>query len=109
MDWEKIKELARMRNEKYKRDEEFYNVIGALVQVGLLRTNYQTHFSRKLTIEKLLRAGEIEPRVYEVLPAFLLRHADLIESIANLPEDLRAIKNGERPQTFRGMKYQHWI
>ncbi len=107
MNWEEIEALARAKTKK--RDANFYKVIGVLVKVGLLHTNYVTTYTGKVSVEDILKAGEIEPRILEVLPALMLNFGEYIVPSKNLPKDLMAILEGERPVEFRGLNYRQWI
>lgn len=113
MDRQQLQAKARERVaylEQEERQPYFYRVMAALLKAGLLRTNYNVEpYVGPVTIEDCLRAGEIEPRVLEVLPAFFLKHQDLIIPTDNIPLDLAAIRAGKRPATFRGMNYRQWI
>ena len=52
-------------------------------------------------------AGEVEPRILELLPALLIKKPSFFEERTTLPDDLaqvvRALRRGEVPAEFRGI------
>jgi hypothetical protein len=88
----------------------FRAVIATLVRAKLFITTRKLgDVQAQTTIQDLLRAGEIEPRVIEVLPALILKHPDLVDMRGEIPDDLKAILNGARPERFRGLRYDQWL
>ncbi len=101
---EKAHYIDGERNKPY-----FVKALYATTQAGLIRTNYTPQIAGVATVDDIIRAGEIEPRFLEVLPALLLKFPDFIEPTDKLPEDLLAIRRGDRPVAFRGLNYRQWL
>jgi hypothetical protein len=83
-------------------------VLGRFVAAGLLSTNDQTVPHRSaIRVADALWAGEVEPRILELLPALLIKKPSFFEAAATLPDDLvrvvRALRRGEVPAEFRGI------
>lgn len=109
------KDLLRMQT------PAFVKTIGWLHYLGLLRHN-KIHPQRAtglnaLTLKDALEAAELEPRVYELLPATLtvLPEAFKIQNV-DVPEDLadilQCIKENRRPPDFHGIpadKFLYWL
>lgn len=91
-----------------RRDPRYERVLGKLRQAGLLHTNFPVPAQRgPLAIEDALWAGELEPRVLELLPALIVKKPALFESVGQLPADLdaavRSLRRNETPAPFRGI------
>ncbi len=70
-------ERARARYakiERQRRDPRYRRVLGRFVAAGLLNTNEQTVPQRgAIRVADALWAGEVEPRILELLPALLIK------------------------------------
>jgi hypothetical protein len=104
-------ERARARYAKIqrqRRDPRYRRVLGRFVAAGLLSTNDQTIPHRAaIRVADALWAGEVEPRILELLPALLIKRPSFFEGKAALPDDLahvvRALRRAEVPPEFRGI------
>lgn len=101
--------LARI--ERGRRDPRFRRVVGKLQAMGLLFTNFEVETGKKpLRVADALWAGELEPRVLELLPALVIKAPATFEDVGQLPSDLdqvvRALRRGETPDGFRGIPGQ---
>lgn len=98
-----------------RKDPRYLQVIGRLKHEGLLEADVLSH-RRKFLIEEALWVGEhIEPRVFELLPAIVIKRPGMM-LFEKLPEDLRkvvnAIKRGQPTDRFRNIdisSYSQWI
>lgn len=118
MNWKEIQKRAERKRkalERKKRDPRFRAVLGRLVHEGLLKTNTLAPTRARATVEDALWAGEIEPRVLELLPAILARRPKLFLQAKALPDDLdlvvRDLRRGRAKREFRGVppeKYAAW-
>ena len=85
--------------------------------IGLVRTNFVSPKKEEVTLEILLEAGKIEPRVYQLLPAIMNQLSFAIQyNEEEVPKDLndvlRAIESGGGYKEFRGIvpkRYIQWI
>lgn len=94
--------LQRRRDPRYKR------VLGRLASAGLLITNEKVRpYTKPVRLTDALFAGEIEPRVFELLPALVIKKPSLFLEVRKLPPDLaaavRALRRNETPEAFRGI------
>jgi len=104
-------ERARARYakiERQRRDPRYRRVLGRFVSAGLLSTNDRTVPQRgAIRLADALWAGEVEPRILELLPALLIKKPSFFEERTTLPDDLaqvvRALRRGEVPAEFRGI------
>lgn len=98
---------ARRARLAVESDPTFRKVIAAFVKAKLLHTNYDPGVApERVTVSEVLRAGEHEPRLLELLPAILLKRLRFVQVDhipADLDEVLRALRKGQVPPTFRGM------
>jgi len=91
-----------------RRDPRYRRVLGRLTQAGLLSASeaFEPH-RNALTISDVLWAGEVEPRVLEILPALVVKRPALFKSIGDLPPDLAevvtALRRNEAAPDFRGL------
>lgn len=113
MEIEKIVEIAKKKtfliNEEREKDY-FQKALAVTIKAGFLKVNFNYNKNLPLpTIEEIEKAGLIEPRFFEVLPALLIHYPAYIVPTDNLPKDLLDIRNGNRPDTFRGLNYKQWI
>ncbi len=111
MNVEELRKRARARNailRRRKRDPRFISVVGRLVHAGLLVANYAVEPNREpLAVADALWAGEVEPRIVELLPALLVKCPALFAAEQPLPGDLAAVVSELRrdriPSDFRGI------
>lgn len=105
---EKVAEIERR-----ERDPRFEKTMGTLVRLRLLTHPRIRPYRGVVTLEDALWAGELEPRVYELLPAVLLRRPKVFPNVEPLPDDLnaclRAIQRGEAPGPFRGIPARNFL
>jgi hypothetical protein len=103
--------------ERQRQDPRFVQVLGRLVSARLLRANHPVRkVHGPVPLEAALWAGEVEPRILELLPAILLKKPGFFTAIDRMPEDLRevltAIRKGEVPPPWRGIPGQdllRWV
>jgi hypothetical protein len=91
-----------------RAEPRYQRVLGRFVEAGLLTTNEPAIVhSKAIRVADALWAGEIEPRILELLPALLLKKPSFFQDTTGLPEDLarvvRALKRNQVPETFRGI------
>lgn len=106
-----LAERARARYaqiQRRRRDPRYRRVLGRFVAAGLLSSNEQVVVHRRpIRVADALWAGEVEPRIFELLPALLIKKPSLFEDRTALPDDLaqvvRALRRGEVPVGFRGI------
>jgi hypothetical protein len=111
------KAKARFRQaEALRQDPRYLRVLGTLVRAGLLVHNRIRPYRGTVTVDDALWAGELEPRVHELLPAVLLKRPRLFVRTGRLPDDLAAVLNdlrrGEPRLDFRGIparNYAVWV
>ena len=86
-------------------------VFAFAINAGLLMANVEIKAEEGvITVEDIENAGMVEPRVFEVLPALFIKKGLKVEDEDNLAEDIKNIVfHGERPETFREMKYKRWL
>jgi len=94
--------------QRQRRDPRYRRVLGRFVAAGLLSTNDETVPQRgAIRLADALWAGEVEPRILELLPALLIKKPSFFEDRTALPDDLarvvRALRRGEVPAEFRGI------
>lgn len=108
---EVVQERARQRREKLRRarrDPRYRRVIGRLVATGALSTTEKiTPYKEPVKISDALWAGQVEPRILELLPALMVKRPSLFIQGEQLPEDLReavaALRKDMTPKDFRGI------
>lgn len=118
-DFKDIQERARKRFkqlEAKRRDPRFVKTIGKLVHLKLLTAPGVVPYHGRVLLEDALWAGEVEPRVYEVLPAVVLKRPRAFVTTGPLPDDLKEVLNELRHQApktpFRGIpveSYRRWL
>jgi len=112
----KAQELFK-KSQKKRQEDSFKNTIAWLSYLGLLRSNKIHPERKRVTLDNVLRAAEAEPRIYELLPAMLIRLKKAIVYKKNdVPDDLsqvvNAIKQRRTPPSFRGIPaetYMQWL
>jgi hypothetical protein len=104
-------ERAQARHTKIqrqRRDPRYRRVLGRFVAAGLLSANEPTKpYRRAIRVADALWAGELEPRILELLPALLIKKPSFFEDRSKLPHDLaqvvRSLRRAEVPTEFRGI------
>lgn len=118
-----IDAFIKKAKEKEKADralkaEPFYvKTVAWFAYLGLLRHNKIEPQRHVVTLDEVLKAGELEPRIFEVLPAVMIVLSDALKlDQKEIPHDLAAILKGIRTRKavkdFRGVppdKYLHWM
>ena len=108
---DKLAERARRRLavlQRRARDPRFTEVMGRFVHEGLLVTNreYRANENR-LEIEDVLWAGDVEPRLLELLPALVVKRPAMFTDAKDLPPELdevvRSLRRDAIPKDFRGI------
>jgi len=107
----KLVERAQARYAKIqrqRRDPRYQRVLGRFVAAGLLKTSEPTKPHRgPIRVADALWAGELEPRILELLPALLIKKPSLFEDRSELPDDLAdavlCLRRAEIPTEFRGI------
>lgn len=101
---------------KLKKDLRYQKVIGRFVYEKLLVNPDILPRRNLITVEDALWAGNIEPRILELLPAVLLKHPKIFLITKPLPQDLKQvlqeIKKGKAKIPFRGIeadRYESWV
>ncbi len=98
-------------------DARAKNTLGFLVNKGLLWTNQPIKpYLGKINIQDVLWTAEnVEPRVYEVLPAAMIHFPKTFIGLKNLPNELntivKCIKNGKTPEKieWKGIKFKNMV
>lgn len=96
------------RNQRGRRDPRYARVLGRFVAAGLLGTTESAPaHTDPISVADALWAGELEPRILELLPALLLKRPAFFRDATALPEDLaevvRALRKNQIPPEFRGI------
>lgn len=98
-----------------KRKDRFLHVVGKLKRARLLDAPEIPEYGGPVTLDDALWAGEIEPRILEVLPALMATRAKYLRTYT-VPDDLRevveAINQGNPQREFRGIPvkdYCQWL
>lgn len=99
----KLRKLERCR-----RDDRYLRAMGRFVAEGLLTTNQPiAPYEESVRVSEVLWAGEVEPRLLELLPALLVKRPSMFADAAELPEDLalvvRRLRRNLEPPAFRGI------
>jgi len=110
-DVKKLVERAQARYAKIarqRRDPRYQRVLGRFVAAGLLETREPTTpYRRAIPVADAVWAGELEPRIWELLPGLLIKKPSFFADRKALPKDLaevvRALRRGEVPSEFRGI------
>ena len=115
-----LRERAQRRYgelEQKRNDPRYVRAIGTLIEAGLLTSNRDLPAPAKPPrLSDALFAGEVEPRVLELLPAIVIKLPELFRLPKALPDDLRqvvdAVRRGLELPDFRGVpasRYLPWI
>jgi hypothetical protein len=106
--------LKRRAQARYARIAEqraeprYQRVLGRFVEAGVLITNEQAKaHAEPIRVADALWAGELEPRILELVPALLIKKPSFFADPKALPDDLasvvRALKHNQVPEAFRGI------
>ncbi len=120
MDIEQIIEQAQRvaaEDRAIMQDPAYIKTIAWLHYLGLLRHNQISPKRHQVNLTEALAAGELEPRVYELLPAVMVMLPKAFKyNDDEIPNDLSQAmtclrKNQQRAANFRGIppqKYRYW-
>ncbi len=108
----KFDAIAKKRN-----TPRFKKVIECLIHNNALQPTEGYHAHRtKIKIKDCLWAAQIEPRIYEVLPALILKKPGIFEDLGECPPELKKllleIRNAKATRSFHGIPardYLRWI
>lgn len=94
--------------ERQRRDPRYRRVLGRLIGAGVLTTNADVPaYAKRITVQDALWAGDVEPRILELLPALLVKRPALFVDARALPDDLAQVVDDLRkhrpPSDFRGV------
>lgn len=100
------KKRAR-RDARGREDARYQSAMGVFIGAGLLDTNAEITARRgPVELSDVLWAGQLEPRLLELLPAVLIKRPALLRC-QELPPDLQsvvhALKKNCLPPDFRGL------
>jgi hypothetical protein len=105
----KFKKIQKLRN-----DPRYLKTMGKLKRAGFLDVRDMAEYRGQVFLEDALWAAELEPRIYELLPAIIARRPKFF-AFLDLPEDLelvvKEIKRGLPNTPYRGVapeKYAAW-
>jgi hypothetical protein len=115
-----IQKRAKQRRERLRnarRDPRYRQVLGRLVAAGALGTTEGIPpYKAPVKISDALWAGQVEPRILELLPALIVKRPSLFIRGEPLPDDLRdavaALRKNLIPNDFRGIPgpaLQRWV
>lgn len=98
--------LAKIR--AHSQDVRYVQVMGRFLHEGLLVVNHPLRqHTQPVRVEDVLWAGQIEPRVLELLPALIVKKPALFVDVKALAGDLdevvRCLKRDVQPPDFRGI------
>ena len=108
---DEFKERARRRLtvlRRRTRDPRFSTVMGRFTRDRLLVTNRAFKpYSNPLVVADVLWAGEVEPRLLELLPALIVKRPSMFVATTELPPDLaeavKSLRRDQTPHDFRGI------
>jgi len=116
---QKIIEKAKAKYLKLlrvKRNPLVQETLGKFVFRGLLHHPNLLPVPGPIELEGALTAGEVEPRVLELLPALIVKKPKWVRGVENMPDDLREVlfdlRRGKATKVFRGVAardYTKWI
>ncbi len=99
---------------KLRRDPRYLKTMGKLKQAGLLDVRDIPAYRGQVFLDEALWAAELEPRIYELLPAILARRPKFF-AFFQLPEDLervvKELKRGHPMTPYHDIapeKYNQW-
>ena len=116
-------ELKRRAKRRYRTiarrraDPRYQRVMARLATAKLLVTSEELPAYRgPISVKDALWAGEVEPRILELLPALIIKKPGLFDDAKALPDDLmevvRALRRGETPSDLRGIPgvdLERWV
>lgn len=99
------------REQRLRRSARFRRVVGRFANDGLLLVNYDVpRHVESLRVEDVLWAGQLEPRLLELLPALIIKRPSMFRGLSELPDDLctcvSALRRDKEPPDFRGIPGQ---
>lgn len=118
---DELRTRARKRHQalrRKQRDPRFRNAMGRFVAEGLLQTKIEgiRRHQKPVPLDDVLWAGDVEPRIMELLPAVLVKKPSLLRLPRELPSDvaevMHAIRHGKAAPSFRGVapeQYLPWV
>lgn len=103
--------------ERHRKSRRFKRVISFLIQAKVFQKRLDIEkYKEKPSIKDYIWAGKYETRIYEVLPALVLKKPSIFNDLENAPEDLkqtvRQIRKGKDYVIFRKVEpkaYLKWI
>ena len=106
----KVKRLQKLR-----QDPRYLKTLGKLKRAGFLDVRDVPEYCGQVFLQDALWAAELEPRVYELLPAILVRRPKFF-AFLKLPDELanivREIRAGHPKTPYQGImpeKYYRWV
>jgi DNA-binding XRE family transcriptional regulator len=117
MDFQKLIKLAKeikAAQDVHKHEPYYYKTIAWLHYLGLLRHNKIPPRRYTVTLAEALKAGELEPRVLELIPAILVVLPKALKFKKNeVPDDLAKhldhIRKRQANESFRGIEPQNYL
>lgn len=115
---EKLRKKAKKKLnilQKQRRDKRFLNTVATLSWAKLLDVPNVKPYKVRLALSDVLWAGEIEPRILELVPGILIKKPSLIDvdhMPADLKEILKGIRKGKATKPFRKVPaslYMKWV
>jgi hypothetical protein len=108
---DRLKKMARREHARLacrRRDPRYVTVLGRLVAARILTTNQDVPLHRQpIRVVDALWAGQIEPRILELLPALLIKKPSMFVDPKELPDDVaravQQLKRGRVPDELRGI------
>jgi len=100
------KKLLALRSRR--RDPRYVAVMGRFSREGLLIVNHPLPPNENpVALDDVLWAGEVEPRLLELLPALVVKRPGLFTGVASPPPDLASVvaelRRDREPPAFRGI------
>jgi hypothetical protein len=110
-DFVELEERAKRRQQvlrRRRRDPRYLAVVGRFVKERLLVVNFPLEQrGEPVAVGDVLWAGEVEPRLLELVPALIVKRPGLFTSVAPLPDDLARVvaelRRDREPPAFRGI------
>jgi DNA-binding XRE family transcriptional regulator len=110
-------QFKRAKQDALRKEPYYYKTIAWFGYLGLLRHNKILPRRYTVTLAEALRAGELEPRILELIPAILVILPKALKfKRAEVPDDLAKqialIRSRQASGYFRGIaprKYLHWL
>ena len=99
----------------FRKDVRYLKTIGRLKYYGLIDVKDIQEYGGPVFLADALLAAQLEPRIYELLPAIMNKHPKIFRHV-ELPEDLatvvKEIRQGVSVTTYKGIEpkqYLRWI